>query len=63
MQRYLHIQNSDEKFQVNNVYCIGKNYLDHIREMGGNKPDDLPTSVNSIYKNKGWISWSDWLGK
>ncbi|MCU0371878.1 MAG: fumarylacetoacetate hydrolase family protein [Ignavibacteria bacterium] len=42
MFKYLQIQNTAEQFQVNNVYCIGKNYLDHIREMGGNKPDDVP---------------------
>ena len=24
---------------------------------------DLPASPDSIYRNKGWISWPDWLGK
>jgi superfamily II DNA or RNA helicase len=29
----------------------------------GNKPDSIPTNAYAIYKNKGWISWGDWLGK
>jgi hypothetical protein len=28
----------------------------------GNKPDDIPASPNTTYKNKGWISFGDWLG-
>jgi len=27
----------------------------------GNKPDDIPTDVYHVFKNKGWISWGDWL--
>jgi hypothetical protein len=26
------------------------------------KPDDIPAAVARIYKDKGWISWGDWLG-
>ncbi len=29
----------------------------------GKKPDDIPTSPDRTYKDKGWISWNDWLGK
>ena len=28
----------------------------------GNKPNDIPSAPNELYKNKGWISWGDWLG-
>jgi len=28
----------------------------------GNKPDDIPVMPYETYKNKGWISWGDWLG-
>ncbi|MCS5712780.1 integrase repeat-containing protein [Candidatus Berkiella aquae] len=28
----------------------------------GNRPKDIPSSPNQIYKNKGWTSWGDWLG-
>ncbi len=26
------------------------------------KPYDIPSNPDSVYKNKGWISWGDWLG-
>lgn len=32
MQKFLNIQGLGERIQVNNIYCIGKNYLDHIKE-------------------------------
>jgi len=28
----------------------------------GNKPKDIPTNAYQTYKDKGWISWGDWLG-
>ena len=28
----------------------------------GNKPEDIPSSPQVVYKNKGWISMGDWLG-
>lgn len=28
----------------------------------GKKPDNIPASPNSYYKNKGWTTWGDWLG-
>jgi hypothetical protein len=27
-----------------------------------NKPDNIPRAPHKSYKNKGWISWPDWLG-
>lgn len=27
------------------------------------KPSDIPNEPDRAYKNKGWISWPDWLGK
>ena len=30
----LPIQGSDNGFPVNHVYCVGRNYIEHIREMG-----------------------------
>jgi hypothetical protein len=27
----------------------------------GNKPDNIPSNLNHIYKNEGWISWGDFL--
>ena len=28
----------------------------------GDKPDDIPASALNIYRNKGWVSWADFLG-
>ena len=27
------------------------------------RPDDIPTNPNARYRNEGWVSWEDWLGK
>jgi hypothetical protein len=37
-------------------YCKGK--------ISGlpSKPEDIPAAANSIYADKGWQSWGDWLG-
>ncbi|MFM2259604.1 MAG: hypothetical protein RLZZ424_1590, partial [Bacteroidota bacterium] len=29
----------------------------------GEKPTNIPAAASSVYKNKGWISWQDFLGK
>lgn len=36
-------------------YCKGE-----MPEIG-TKPDDIPVGVDSVYKDKGWISWTDFL--
>jgi len=28
----------------------------------GNKPNDIPTNSDKIYKNQGWTSWGDFIG-
>jgi superfamily II DNA or RNA helicase len=28
----------------------------------GEKPDDIPSTPDKVYKNKGWINWFDYLG-
>ena len=35
------VRNSDERFPVRRVYCVGRNYADHAREMGAD-PDREP---------------------
>ena len=37
-------------------YCKGE-----IPEKGM-KPDDIPSNPQTIYKEKGWINWGNWLG-
>ena len=36
------IKDSDDHFPVHRIYCIGKNYAEHTREMGGNPKLDPP---------------------
>jgi len=33
------IQGSDDRFPVRRIYCVGKNYAAHVREMGGDQRD------------------------
>ena len=40
-QPYLPIKNSSQKFPVRRIYCVGRNYADHAREMG-HDPDREP---------------------
>ncbi|MDA7641138.1 hypothetical protein N8787_05805, partial [Opitutaceae bacterium] len=28
----------------------------------GDKPDDVPTVPDGVYKGEGWNGWADWLG-
>jgi len=30
--------------------------------MSGKRPDDIPATPNQVYKNKGWVSFGDWVG-
>jgi fumarylpyruvate hydrolase len=34
--------NNTYYFPVNRIYCVGKNYSDHVKEMGGNPRDEAP---------------------
>jgi fumarylpyruvate hydrolase len=36
------ISGSDERFPVRRIFCIGRNYADHVREMGGDPKSDPP---------------------
>jgi len=36
------ITDSDERFPVRHIYCIGRNYAAHAREMGGNPEREPP---------------------
>ncbi len=33
------VQGSEALFPVRRIYCVGRNYLDHVREMGGDERD------------------------
>ena len=36
------IEGSELLYAVNRIYCVGQNYSDHVREMGGNPKKDPP---------------------
>ena len=40
--RGMAISESDELFPVGKVYCVGKNYADHAKEMGAEVDQDQP---------------------
>ena len=33
---------SDQCFPVHRIYCVGRNYADHVKEMGGDPKDEPP---------------------
>lgn len=36
------IAGSEQQFPVRRIYCVGRNYADHVREMGNDPKRDLP---------------------
>jgi fumarylpyruvate hydrolase len=38
----LPIRGSDARFAVRRIYCVGRNYADHVREMGGDPEREAP---------------------
>lgn len=36
------VAGTDKRFAVRRIYCVGQNYADHSREMGGNPDKELP---------------------
>ncbi|MDD4950713.1 hypothetical protein [Sulfuricurvum sp.] len=52
------------------VHTLGLSGYDEWREYVDQKfvnlpikPDDIPRSPQFVYKNDGWINWSDWVGE
>lgn len=41
-QAWLPVAGSDQRFPVRRIHCIGKNYVAHIREMGGDETREPP---------------------
>ena len=40
--KYAYIQDSELLFPVGKVYCVGRNYAEHAKEMGVNVDTDQP---------------------
>ena len=36
------IQDSKDHFPVRRIFCVGRNYADHVREMGGDPKSEPP---------------------
>lgn len=63
----LNIKNSQEKVRVNNIFCIGKNYVDHIHEFANPEIPKEPVVFmkpnTSIITNNGKVSIPEMDGK
>ena len=36
------VEGADDRFPVRRIFCVGRNYADHVREMGGDPKSDPP---------------------
>ena len=36
------VKGSNKSFPVNRIYCVGQNYSDHVKEMGGDPKKNPP---------------------
>jgi len=48
------------KFARSLGFKYSKEWIKYCRSI--DRPENMPINPNTTYKNKGWISWSDWLG-
>lgn len=53
VQPALSIYDSEQKYPVSRIFCIGRNYADHVKEMGGTPERETPVyftkSANAIF--------------
>jgi fumarylpyruvate hydrolase len=60
-QPSLAILGSSERFPVHRIYCVGRNYADHAREMGGNPEREPPfffdKPADAIVENGGDVPY------
>lgn len=59
-QAHLDVVGTEEKFPVRRVYCIGKNYLAHIHEMGSDERDPpviFQKPADAVVPNGGEIAY------
>ncbi len=36
------VRDSEDRFPVRRIFCVGRNYADHVREMGGDPRSEPP---------------------
>ncbi len=55
------VKGSTESFPVRRIYCVGQNYSDHVREMGGDPKQQPPVffskPANAIVVNNQAVSY------
>ena len=60
-QPSLPVAGSDKRFPVGRIYCVGRNYADHAREMGHDPDREAPfffmKPANAIVQNKASLSY------
>jgi fumarylpyruvate hydrolase len=60
-QPTLPIVGSTERYPVRRIYCIGRNYVAHVREMGGDETRDFPLifqkPADSVVQDGGTIPY------
>ena len=44
--------------RVNNIFCIGRNYVDHIAELKNETPTEPPTLRATLMSAETWPSFS-----
>jgi fumarylpyruvate hydrolase len=57
----LPIIGSDKRFPVRRIYCVGRNYVAHVREMGGDETRDFPLifqkPVDAVVQDGGTVPY------
>ena len=55
------VQGSSQRYSVNRIYCVGQNYGDHVREMGGDPKETPPVffskPADAIVINNSTVSY------
>jgi primosomal replication protein N len=60
-QNYVYLSFDDARNFARNLNLKTQTYWRKYCK-SGNKPDNIPSDPSKGYKDKGWLSWGDWLG-
>ena len=60
-QKIVYIDISEAKKIIHRLNLKSKSdWVEYCKS--GKKPNDIPSTPNIVYRNKGWAGWGDWLG-
>ncbi len=58
---YLPVAGNEERFPIHRIYCVGRNYAAHVREMGGDpdreKPFFFSKPADAIVQDRGVVRY------